>query len=95
MSLIAVAIISAAGGFLAGLFCYSHVYAHFHDSLQKQFATRAAAERHRAVVDRAMIEHTKQRLIQEWGQDLSARHKEILDEELASAITKPRGGGNV
>lgn len=80
-------------GFILGLATYAHVYQHFRQSLEAQAQRKILLERHRAVTDRAIIESTKDRLIAQYGTDLSRRHQEIVDEELAAVITK-RGGGN-
>lgn len=78
-------------GFAGGLATYAHIYQHFRQALEVQAQRKILLERQRAVADRAIIEATKDRMIAQYGPDLSRRHQEIVDEELSAVLTK-RGG---
>lgn len=81
-------IVSLTVGYILGLATYAHVYQHFRTSLEAQAQRKIILERQRAVTERAIIESTKDRLIAQYGQDLSKRHQEIVDEELSAVLTK-------
>lgn len=85
-------IIFLAGGFTLGLATYAHVYQHFRASVELACARRYAAERQRDTINRAILEQTRARLVEQYGPNLSRRQQEIIDEELAAVVTNPRSG---
>lgn len=80
-------------GFVLGLATYAHVYAHF---LVRE-ETRANNKVQRALADanskRQQAEEVRRKLIDMYGSDLSARHAEVIDEEVERALGLGPNGG--
>lgn len=88
------AVLGIALGFTLGLWTYSHLYQHFLVAVEAKCARREAILRAKATLDKAILDQTRARLVEQYGPDLSKHHQQIIDEELAQVVTRPRAGGN-
>lgn len=81
-----VGIASLAVGFLAGLWTYANIHQHFFqkaaDLADKRVAKALSAER----AMQAKLRETRQKLRSQFGSDLSAKHQEIIDEEIEKVL---------
>ena len=86
--LVAVIGVMALGtGFLAGLWAYAHVYQHFlgraEETAKRRVALAVGAER----ASRQKVEDVRRKLRAQCGDDLSAKHQEIIDEEVEKVLS--------
>lgn len=74
-------------GFLAGLWCYAHVHRHFfaraEDAAKRKVMLAVSAER----AGRQKVEDVRKRMRAQFGDDLSAKHQEIIDEEVEKVLS--------
>ena len=84
-----VGVVSLAVGFLAGLAAYSHVHAHFFSRAEELAKKRVTVALNQERATQAKIRETRQKLRSQFGPDLSAKHADIIDEEIESIL----GGG--
>ena len=85
--LVAVIGVMALGvGFLSGLWCYAHVYQHFfaraEETAKRRVAVAVSAER----AGKQRVEEVRRRMRAQWGDDLSAKHQEVMDEEIEKVL---------
>lgn len=82
-------------GVLAGLWIYAHVYGHFlarEEDRANRKVLKALQEHNKKQVDAKLV---AQRLKEMYGNDLSARHQEVISEEVERVLgTGPNGGVN-
>lgn len=76
------------GGFAAGLWAYAHVYQHFlgrtEESVRRKFVLeQQTAKRREIEAVRAKAEMRKF-----YGDDLSSKHVEVMDEEIERVLAK-------
>ena len=82
-----VGVASLALGFFAGLFAYAHVFQHFFARAEELSKKRVTSAINQERATQAKLRETRQRLRSQFGPDLSAKHADVIDEEVEKILS--------
>ncbi len=81
-----IGVAALAVGFLAGLFAYSHVHQHFFAKAEELSKKRVTSAINQERATQAKLREARQRMRQQFGPDLSAKHADVIDEEVEKVL---------
>lgn len=78
-------------GFALGCISWAGIYTLAKKVAESKYKADVLRMQQEGILTKRHLEEVKKKVVDIYGPNLTERHKEVLSEELASVLTKPRG----